>query len=69
MAQTKAEKLAKIHEDALQEFDRIHKMKETPKDLKTYVIEIEPREHKTTGSDVKLRHTRPLLDPLARAGL
>jgi tyrosyl-tRNA synthetase len=56
---------------AAEEFDRIHKNKETPADLKVHVIEsvsvsesvkVEPGEYKATGSDVDLRHTRPLLD-------
>ncbi len=46
--------------EASEEFDRIHKMKEAPKDLKVHVIE--SGEYKTTGSDLDLRHTRPLLD-------
>jgi tyrosyl-tRNA synthetase len=47
---------------AAEEFDRIHKNKETPINLKVHVIKPEPGEYKATGSDVDLRHTRPLLD-------
>lgn len=57
--------------EAAEEFDRIHKNKETPADLKVHVIESIPvsefaeaksGEHKVSGADVGLHHTRPLLD-------
>jgi tyrosyl-tRNA synthetase len=57
--------------EAAEEFDRIHKNKETPADLKVHVVEsisasgsikAEPGKAKATGEDVNLRHTKPLLD-------
>jgi len=52
--------------EAAAEFDRIHKNKETPADLKVHVIGAavvaEPGQHAVTGAPVDLRHTRPLLD-------
>jgi tyrosyl-tRNA synthetase len=51
---------------AAEEFDRIHKNKETPADLKVHVIGAavvaEPGQYAVTGAPVDLRHTRPLLD-------
>ncbi len=47
--------------EAAGEFDRIHKNKETPADLKVQVIEPEPGEYKTKGSDAHPRPTHRLL--------
>jgi len=48
---------------AAEEFDRIHKNKETPADLKVHHILVpEPGQSRITGSDVQPRHTKPLID-------
>ncbi len=53
-------------EEAAEEFDRIHKNKETPADLRVQEIgasvAAEPGQSAVTGASVDLRHTRPLLD-------
>jgi tyrosyl-tRNA synthetase len=46
-------------EEAAEEFDRIHKDKETPADLKVQVI---TGQYEAKGSPVELRHKRPLLN-------
>jgi tyrosyl-tRNA synthetase len=53
-------------EEAAEEFDRIHKNKKTPADLKVHVIGAavvaEPGKYAVTGSSVDLSYKRPLLD-------
>jgi tyrosyl-tRNA synthetase len=52
--------------EAAEEFDRIHKNKKTPMDLKVQVIGpavvAEPGQYAVAGVSVDLPHTRPLLD-------
>jgi len=55
-------------EEAAEEFDRIHKNKKTPADLKVHVIGpavvTEPGKYAVTGASVDLSYRRPLLDIL-----
>ena len=52
----------KAAEGAAEEFDRVHKNKKTPADLKVHEIVTEPGRLTTTGAAVDLRHARSLLD-------
>jgi tyrosyl-tRNA synthetase len=51
-------------EEAAEEFDRRHKNKETPADLKVHIIkrEREPGQYAVTGEPVDLHYKRPLLN-------
>jgi len=53
-------------ENAAEEFDRVHKNKEMPADLKVQVIEagvaVEPGKYEIAGAPADLSHKRPLID-------
>jgi tyrosyl-tRNA synthetase len=49
-------------EEAAEEFDLIHKNKETPADLKVHVINAEAAKYAITGESVDLVYKRPLLN-------